>query len=207
MDEIQLVEQFAKVRGLRLRGEISRESARQVMLPLLILDIACGYVSKLKLSDFRFQAKHHAKEIHKAYNHANQWFFAGLKDQLEDEAIALMDALEESVKLDVMICETAVWNVFKIYPEPVCGQLVACYMAHVLSAGANAAWESSYRLSGQHTRNRSMTRIQAETKRLAALLMTQKDDTVNDKRIKALRDAESVLGRKLVRWTIINEAE
>lgn len=207
MDEIQLVEQFAKVRGLRLRGEITRESARQVMLPPLILDIAYGYVSKLKISDFRFQAKHHAKEIHKAYNHVNQWFFAGLKDKLEDEAIALMDALEESVKLDVMICETAVWNVFKIYPEPVCGQLVACYMAHVLSAGANAAWESSYRMSGHHTRNRSMIRIQVETKRLAALLMTQKDDTVNDKRIKALRDAEYVLGQKLVKWTIINETE
>ena len=52
-----------------------------------------------------------------------------------------------------------------------------------------------------------MIRIQVETKRLAALLMTQKDDTVNDKRIKALRDAESVLGQKLVKWTIINEAE
>ena len=99
MNEIQLVEQFAQARGLRLRGEISRESAREVLLPLLILDIAYNYIQRLPVRDFRFEAKKQAKAIHGSYNHINGWFFAGLKDQLEDEAIALMDALEESVNL------------------------------------------------------------------------------------------------------------
>lgn len=202
MNEIQLVEQFAQARGLRLRGEISRESAREVLLPLLILDIAYNYIQRLPVRDFRFEAKKQAKAIHESYNRINQWFFAGLKDQLEDEAIALMDALEESVNLAVLVTETSCWNIFKAWPEPVCGQLVAGYMTYLLAAGAGAAWEHIFRSAdGHETRNRSTLRIMAASKRLSIILMGNENSDVQERRVKELRSAESALGRKLVRWT------
>lgn len=201
MTEIELVQQFAQARGLTMHGNLTRACARGVLLPLLILDICYRYVSRLDPDDFRFKPRHHVKEIRKAYNHVNGWFFAGLKDQLEDAAIDLMDQLEESVNLDVMICETAVWNIFKQWPEPLCGQLVATYMTYLLAAGAAVAWEHSFRgKAGETTRNREMIKIQANAKRLAQALMGDMGE-VQERRVKELRNAENVLGRKLVMWT------
>lgn len=202
MNEIQLVEKFAKARGLSLRGEISRESAREVLLPLLILDIGYSYLRKIRPEDFRYQAKHHAKRMHAAYNRINGWFFSGLKDELEDEAIALMDELEESVNFHVMVTETAIWNVFKMWPEPTCGHLVSAYMLYLMAAGAGAAWEQIFHdREGAQTRNRAILEIQVEAKRFAVLLMGSGRESVPESRVKPLRDAEAILGRKLVQWT------
>lgn len=202
MTEIELVQRFADSRGLTLRGKVSRVGAREILLPLLILDICYGYIGRIKADDFRHLPKKRAKDIHAAYNKINGWFFAGLKDQLEDAAIDLMDQLEESVNLDVMICETAVWNIFKQWPEPLCGQLVATYMTYLLAAGAAVAWEHSFRgKAGETTRNREMIKIQANAKRLAQVLMGDDMGEVQERRVKELRNAENVLGRKLVMWT------
>ena len=202
MTEVELIKQFAAARGLTMRGTLNRATSRTTLLPLLILDIAYRYVTKLRIDDFRFKARHYAKEIHKAYNHANQWFFVGLKDQLEDAAIDLMDDLEKSLDLDILVMETQTWNIFKAWPEPVCSQLVACYMAHCLSSAANATWETVFRSSNDaRTRNRDMIRIADQTKRLAQVLMATESFDATDRYVEALRSAESVLGHKLVRWT------
>lgn len=202
MNEIELVNQFAAARGLRLKGDLTRVSAREILLPLLILDVAYGYIRQLRPDDFRFQARRSAKQIHKAYNTINGWFFAGLKDQLEDAAIDLMDQLEESVKLDILVTETAVWNIMKFWQEPTCTRLVASYMTYLLAAGASAAWEHVFRSSeGYVTKNKATLQIQAEAKRLARTMMAGDDSDAPERRVKELRDAEAVLGRKLVMWT------
>ena len=204
MDETELIQEFEKARHLVIHGKISTQAAREVLLPLLILDICYGYIQRgIRVEDFRFKQRHHVKEIRKAFNHVNGWFFAGLKDELEDEAIALMDQLEDSVKLDILVCETAIWNIFKIYPADVCEKLVCCYMTYLLAAGANAAWEHSYTIDGRtKTTNRAITKIQHESKSLSMMLTAGFcDEVANESRVKALRDAEAVLGRKLVEWT------
>lgn len=202
MNEIELVNQFAAARGLRLKGDLTRVSAREILLPLLILDVAYGYIRQLRPDDFRFQARRSAKRIHEAYNNINGWFFAGLKDQLEDAAIDLMDQLEESVKLDILVTETAVWNIMKFWPEPTCTRLVASYMTYLLAAGASVAWEHVFRSSeGYVTKNKATLTIQAEAKRLAGTMMAGGDSDAPARRVKELRDAEAVLGRKLVMWT------
>ena len=202
MTETALVQRFAKARGLTMCGTMSKAGARGVLLPLLILDICYRYVSRLNPDDFRFKQRHIVKEIRKAYNHVNGWFFAGLKDQLEDAAIDLMDDLEKRLDLDILICDTAVWNIMKIFPEPLCGQLVACYMAHVLSSAANGVWGEVFQSArGERTHNKDMIKIASETRRLAYELMGRGPHESPDRLIEGLRAAESALGRKLGRWT------
>lgn len=203
MTEIELVQQFAQARGLTMHGNLTRAGARGVLLPLLILDICYRYVSRLDPDNFRFKPRHHVKEIRKAYNHINGWFFAGLKDQLEDAAIDLMDEMECRLDLDIMICETAVWNVFKTFPEPMCGHLVACYMSHLLSSAANATWGQFYRSSKDKvTMNRDMLKIAQETRQLAYELIGRGPHEAQDRFIEGLCAAESALGRKIGKWAI-----
>ena len=191
MNEIELVNQFAAARGLRLKGDLTRVSAREILLPLLILDVAYGYIRQLRPDDFRFQARRSAKRIHEAYNNINGWFFAGLKDQLEDAAIDLMDQLEESVKLDILAAPQYHGSVRDLAND----------MAE-WRREASVAWEHIFRSSeGYVTKNKATLTIQAEAKRLAGTMMAGGDSDAPERRVKELRDAEAVLGRKLVMWT------
>lgn len=202
MTETELVKQFAEARGFSVRGPLDRAGAREILLPLLILDICYTYICKLRIDEYRFMSKRLVKGIHSAYNHVNAWFFGGLRDQLEDATVDLMDNLEESLNLDILIFDTAVWNVFKVWPEPTCSRLVACYVVHALASAANATWGCIYRgLGGVKTMNRDMSKIAADAKRLAEILMGNDHFDAADRLVNGLRTAETVLGRKLVQWT------